>query len=360
MSREGKRMRTVIAEDRVDSQRTKKRFLASLRSDKLAPTVTAGKAQVLRRSSLESECGFLNWYNGFVRFEFKFNGGDFMAKRELKYVGHSVARVDGVEKVTGKAKFVGDLIIPGMLHGKILRSTYPHARVRSIDASRAETLPGVVAVLSAADIADLNAIYNGRPVIAMNKVHYVGEPVAAVAALDLATAEEATALIEVDYEELPAVVGIDAAVRKDAPLIHEEKGSNIGTHEKVERGNVEEGFAQSDVIVEDHFTFPMVYHYAMEPHAVIAHWNEGGVTIWSSAQHPFQVRNDIAKVFRLPTARVRIIISYLGGGYGSKSYTKFEPVVAALARKAGAPLRVCNSVTESMITVRRPAAKVRR
>ena len=114
-----------------------------------------------------------------------------MAKREFKYVGHSVARVDGLEKVTGKAKFVGDLAVPGMLYGKILRSTFPHARIRSIDASQAEALPGVVAVLTAADIADLNPIYNGRPVIAIDKVRYIGEPVAAVAAEELATAEEA-------------------------------------------------------------------------------------------------------------------------------------------------------------------------
>ena len=283
-----------------------------------------------------------------------------MAKRELKYVGHSVARVDGVEKVTGKAKFVGDLIIPGMLHGKILRSTYPHARVRSIDASNAESLSGVVAVLTAADIADLNPIYNGRPVIAMNKVHYVGEPVAAVAALDLPTAEEASALIEVDYEELPAVVGMDAAIRKDAPLIHEEKGSNIGTHEKVERGNIDEGFAQSDVIVEDTFTFPMVYHYAMEPHSVIAQYDgDDEITVWSSAQHPFQVRGDISRLFKVPPSKVRMIINYLGGGYGSKSYTKFEPLVVALARKAKRPVRICNSVGESMVTVRRHGARVR-
>jgi len=282
-----------------------------------------------------------------------------MTKQALKYVGQSVPRVDGIEKVTGKAKFLGDLVIPGMLHGKIFRSPYPHARILSVDASKAEALPGVAAVLTAADIGDLVPTYNGRPVIAMNKVRYVGEPVAAVAATGSSTAEEAISLIDVQYEELPAAVGIDAARAPGASLIHEDRSDNICSHERVERGNVQEGFAQSDVIVEDHFTFPMVYHYAMEPHAVIAHWNEGGVTIWSSAQHPFQVRNDIAKVFRLPTARVRIIISYLGGGYGSKSYTKFEPVVAALARKAGAPVRVCNSVTESMITVRRHAAKVR-
>ena len=283
-----------------------------------------------------------------------------MANKEFKYVGHSVARVDGVEKVTGKAKFVGDLAIPGMLHGKILRSTYPHARIRSIDASGAEALPGVVAVLTAADIGNLNPIYNGRPVIAMNKVRYVGEPVAAVAALDLATADEALELIQVDYEELPAVVGIDSAIKKDALLIHEEKGSNIGTHEKVERGSVDEGFAQSDVIVEDVFTFPMVYHYAMEPHSVIAHYDDTGeITVWSSAQHPFQARGDIAKVFKVPTAKVRMIINYLGGGYGSKSYTKFEPLVVALARKAKQPVRICNSVGESMVTIRRHGARVR-
>src|SRR5919106_2734849 len=145
-----------------------------------------------------------------------------MAKRELKYVGVSLPRVDGVEKVTGKAKFVGDLIIPGMLHGKILRSPYAHARIRSIDASKVEALPGVVAVLTAADVADLHPIYNGRPVVAMNKVRYVGEPVAAVAAVDLATADEALSAIDVVYEELPVVIGIDAAIGKDAPLVHDE------------------------------------------------------------------------------------------------------------------------------------------
>lgn len=283
-----------------------------------------------------------------------------MAKRHLKYVGHSVARVDGIEKVTGKAKFVGDIAVPGMLYGKILRSTYPHARIRSIDATQAEALPGVVAVLTAADIADLNPIYNGRPVIAMQKVHYVGEPVAAVAAVDLFTAEEALEGIQVDYEELSAVVGIDAALKSGAPLIHEEKGGNIGTHEQVIRGDADQGFAQSDEIAEDTFTFPMVYHYAMEPHSVIAHYGDNDeITVWSSAQHPFQVRGDIAKIFKVAPAKVRMIINYLGGGYGSKSYTKFEPLAVALARKAKQPVRICNSVGESMVTVRRHGARVR-
>ena len=282
-----------------------------------------------------------------------------MAKRPLKYVGHSVPRVDGIEKVTGKAKFVGDIAVPGMHYGKILRSPYPHARIVAIDTMEAEELPGVVAVLTAADMEDVNPIYNGRPVIAMNKVRYVGEPVAAVAAAELAIAEEALSLIRVEYEELPAVTGIDAALKSGAPVIHEDKRGNIGAHEQVSRGDVDEGFAQSDEIVEDTFTFPMVYHYAMEPHSVIAHYGEDEITVWSSAQHPFQVRGDIARIFKVSTSKVRLIINFLGGGYGSKSYTKFEPLVVALARKAKQPVRICNSVGESMVTVRRHGARVR-
>ncbi len=282
-----------------------------------------------------------------------------MPKKQLKYVGQSIARVDGVEKVTGKAKFTGDLVIPGMLHGKILRSPYAHARIKSIDAARAEALTGVVAVLTAADISNTKPYYSGRPVIAIDKVRYAGEPVAAVAAVDLRTAEEALALIHVDYEELPAVVGLDAALGKGAPLVHDDAADNICGHECVEKGNIEQGFAESDEIFEDTFTFPMVYHYALEPHSVIAEFDDEGITVRSSAQHPFQVRGDIAKIFGLHPAKVRMVIPFLGGGFGSKSYTKFEPLVVALARKAKAPVKICNSVAESMLTVRRHAARVR-
>jgi CO/xanthine dehydrogenase Mo-binding subunit len=282
-----------------------------------------------------------------------------MPQKELKYVGQSIARVDGLDKVTGKAKFTGDLQIAGMLHGKILRSPYAHARIKSIDASRAEALPGVVAVLSAADIADTKPYYNGRPVIAIDKVRYVGEPVAAVAAADLRIAEDALSLIQVNYEELPSAVGLAAARAKGAALIHDDAPKNICGHEHVEKGNIDEGFAQCDEIFENTFTFPMVYHYALEPHSVIADFTDEGVTVWSSAQHPFQVRGDIAKVFGFHPTKVRIVIPFLGGGFGSKSYTKFEPLVVALARKAGRPVKICNSVTESMLTVRRHGASVR-
>ncbi len=195
--------------------------------------------------------------------------------------------------------------------------------------------------------------------IALDKARYIGEPVAAVAAEDIRIAEEALALIHVDYEELPAAAGIDAAIAKGAPLVHDDAPGNICGHERVEKGDIRQGFAESEEVFEDTFTFPMVYHYALEPHSVIAQWNEEGVTVWSSAQHPFQVRGDIAKIFGLRTTQVRMIIPFLGGGFGSKSYTKFEPLVVALARKAKRPVRVVNSVAESMLTVRRHGARVR-
>jgi CO/xanthine dehydrogenase Mo-binding subunit len=278
---------------------------------------------------------------------------------KTSFIGRSLPRVDAIEKVTGRAKYTGDLAVPGMLHGKILRSPFPHARIRKIDAARAESLTGVAAVLSARDLREMDPYYGGRPVIAMEKVRYVGEPVAAVAAADLRTAEHALSLIEVDYEELPAFVGLDAALRGESSLIHEDAPGNICSHEHIERGDADEGFAASDEIFEDVFTFPMVYHYAMEPHTVIAQWGDDGIKVWSSAQHPFQVRGDIARIFRVPVPAVQIVIPYLGGGFGSKSYTKFEPLVVALARKAGRPVRVANSVSESMLTVRRHAARVR-
>ena len=282
-----------------------------------------------------------------------------MPQKEMKYVGRSIARVDAVDKVTGRAKFTGDLNMPGMLHGKILRSPFPHARIRGIGASKAEALPGVAAVLTSKDIHDTQPIYSGRPVIALDKARYIGEPVAAVAAEDIRAAEDALALIHVDYEELPAAAGIDAAIAEGAPLVHDDAPGNICGHERVEKGDIRQGFAESEEIFEDTFTFPMVYHYALEPHSVIAQWTEEGVTVYSSAQHPFQVRGDIARIFGLRPTQVRMVIPFLGGGFGSKSYTKFEPLVVALARKARRPVKIVNSVAESMLTVRRHGARVR-
>ena len=183
--------------------------------------------------------------------------------------------------------------------------------------------------------------YSGRPVVAIDKVRYAGEPVAAVAAEDLRRAEEALSLIHVDYEELPAFVGLDAALRGENPLIHEDSPGNICGHERVERGNIEQGFAEADEIFEDIFTFPMVYHYAMEPHTVVAEWNEEGIKVLSSAQHPFQVRGDLARIFLLPPSKVEVIIPYLGGGSREQVVHKIRALGCRARAQGEAPRADC-------------------
>ena len=282
-----------------------------------------------------------------------------MPQTNFQHVGRNVPRVDGVDKVTGRARYTGDIVLPGMLEGRILRSPLPHARIRAIDTSRAEALGGVRAVVTAKDLSGIDPFYNGRPVVAMDKVRYVGEPVAAVAAEDEHTAEAALALIEVDYEELPSALGMDAALAPGAPLIHDEAPGNVCAHERVEQGDVDQGFAASDRVFEARYTFPMVYHYSMEPHAAVARYGADGIDLWSSAQHPFIVQGDIARIFGMTRSQVRLRVSFLGGGFGGKSYSKFEPLVVVLSRKAGRPVRVCLSVSEAMVTVRRHGATVK-
>jgi CO/xanthine dehydrogenase Mo-binding subunit len=298
-------------------------------------------------------------------------------RRRFRVVGTSVPRVDAVEKVTGRARYTGDIVLPGMLHGKAVRSPHAHARIRAIDATEAEAIPGVAAVLTRDDLKDVDPYYGplvrDRPLLALDVARYAGEPVAAVAAETEAIAAHAASLVRVEYEELPSLLDVAAALAPGAPLIHEGPhragderltvrpvaGTNIGHHERIVRGDVARGFAEADLVVEDTFTFPMVYHYTLEPHTAVAHWEKDTLTVWASAQHPFLVRAELARIFKLPLAKVRLIIPYLGGGFGSKSYTKIEPLVAALARKAGRPVRVAQSVAESMHTTRRHSVTCR-
>jgi CO/xanthine dehydrogenase Mo-binding subunit len=292
-------------------------------------------------------------------------------------VGHDVPRVDARAKATGETKYAGDMRVPDMLYGRILRSPYAHATIKSIDARRAEALPGVVAVLTGADVSDINPLYGhaikDRPLIAIDRVRFVGEPVAAVAAESPAIADEALTLIDVTYEELKTVVTMDEALAEAAPRLHvtellksglfhglgelKAEPGNMCYHHAFARGEVDDAFARAEVVVEGEYRFPAVYQYAMEPHTTIAQWDGDEITITSCCQHPFLVRAEIADLFGLPNANVRIIVPYLGGGFGSKSYTKMEPITTAVARKARRPVRIANSVDESMVTTRRHGMK---
>lgn len=295
-------------------------------------------------------------------------------------IGSPTRRIDGVEKVTGAAKFTGDLNFPDLLEAKVLRSPLPHAEIISIDASRAQALPGVFAVLTRGDLQDIDPYYGNclrdRAVVATDRVRFVGEPVAVVAAESGLIAEEALALIEVQYRELPIVADIDAALAEGAPLLHPKQsgtgefhdvagvgetfGGNICHRERFVKGNPDKAFAEAEEFVEETFTFPMIYQYAMEPHSAVARVTSDGITLWSSSAHPFLVCSELAHMFGYPHSKVEVIVPFVGGAYGSKSYFKIEPLAVAIARKAGGrPVRLVQSVTESMLTTRRHSARVR-
>lgn len=261
-------------------------------------------------------------------------------------VGSSVPRIDAFEKVTGRAVFGPDVKLPGLLYGKVLRSPLPHARILSVDTSRAERLSGVKAVVTGKDLmVRYGLVIQDQPPYAFDKVRYIGDPVAGVAAVDLDTAEEALELIQVDYEELPPVFDPLKAMEPGAPLVHEDLGSywrvpiffpqagtNICNHFKIRKGQVEDGFRQADFITENTFTTPVVQHCHLEPHATIAKFEPSGqVTIWSSTQHPYSVRRETARFLGLPINRVRVIVTAVGGGFGGKVLLKLEPLCVALA-----------------------------
>ena len=294
-------------------------------------------------------------------------------KQDFQVVNHSVPRRDGRVKVTGRATFVSDLRLIGMAYAKVLRSPYAHAKIVSIDTSRAEARRGVYCVLTGNNLEGLNPYYGhavkDHPLLAIEKVRYAGEPVAAVVAVDERTAFEALEYIDVKYEELKPVLTPQEAMEKDAPLIHQRKfeagalrgfegevtagkGTNICQEHHLKWGDVEKAFKEAAAVVEGEYYFPMTYAYAMEPYVAIAEVSDEGVTIYSSAQHPFMVRHDLKSVFNLPVSAVRLIVPFVGGGYGSKSYTKIEPLVAACSWKAKRSVKLQLTVEEAMLTTR--------
>ncbi len=294
-------------------------------------------------------------------------------------IGESVERRDARAKVTGAAQFTVDLGMPGLAHAKVLRSPYPHARIRSIDVEAARQHPGVIAVVSAADLPDVNLVYGhavaDHPLIAVDVVRFAGEPVVGVVAEDAVTAEEALRLVVVDYEPLPFTTEPTASLADDAPIIHAKPGEqrahrgfdedierthlNVCSHSRQAWGDIDDAFLGADLVLEGEYHYPRCYAYAMEPYNAVASWREGELTVWTSAQHPYMVREDLAHCFDLSLAKVRVIVPYVGGGYGSKSYTKIEPLTAALALRAGRPVRLALTIEESILTTRGDAATVK-
>ena len=303
---------------------------------------------------------------------------------ELADIGKTFRRLDYETKVTGRATYLADMQVPGMCHGRILRSPLPHARIRKIDVSKALKVAGVVAIISRDDILHdegiepyYGPVFKDQTIVAVEKVRHVGDPVAAVAALTADAADEALRSIDVAYEELPAVLSVEDALKENPVLVHESvrvpdsgfadlaelkpiDGTNICTHFKFNRGDVQQGFAQADHIFDDTFTLPATQHSFLETHACIASVEPGGrITVWATTQNPFVVRTQLANIFKVPVARVRVVVPYLGGGYGGKVYPKVEPITVALALKAGRPVRVVLSREEVFYTITKHAAAIR-
>ncbi len=273
-----------------------------------------------------------------------------MAEAEdLKAVGTTPVRPDGVEKVTGRANFGADLRLPGMIHGRVLRSPHAHARIKSIDLSDVLEAEGVLAAVSGADFPE-EAGDNGQNVMAREKVLYHGHAVAAVAATTPYLAESALDRIKVEYEVLSPVLSVDAAMSDDAVIIREGlrtngderlAESNIAASQKMERGDVEKGFAEADIVVEGEYRTPTAHQGYIEPHACTASINaDGKATIWCCTQGQFQVRSLSAEVLGKSVSDIKVIPSEIGGGFGGKTVIYLEPIAVKLSEVSGRPVRM--------------------
>src|SRR5262245_17327283 len=287
------------------------------------------------------------------------------AVKEHRYVGNATRKVDGLDKVTGSSQFGADLMLPGMLFGKILRSSHAHARIKKIDTSKAVGRPGVMAVVTGADFPNLahgtlacvgkrsfEMSYLSRVIMAREKVHFHGQPVVAVAATTLQEAEDALAFIEVEYEPLPVVLEPDEAMKPDAPLLHADlftlsqagvaaTPSNVAWHLEVERGDLARGFADADIVIERSFRTRMVHQGYIEPEAECALVGPGGhITVWAVTQGIFLHREELSVLFQVPPGKVKVIPMEVGGAFGGKEHARVSPVCVALSRKCGRPVRI--------------------
>ncbi len=276
---------------------------------------------------------------------------------DYRYIGSRPIRPDGVEKVTGRANFGADEALPGMIYGKVTRSPHAHARILSIDTAKAETMPGVLAVITAADFPDRSGFgFRLRGfsdnLMASDKVLFQGHPVAAVAATSIRAAELAADAIEVEYEALPAVTDALEAMQPDAPILHEamitqgaeqpnDGPTNISTQNRIAKGDIEAGFAEADEIVERTFVTPMVHQGYIEPHACVAVWKEDGqATLWCSSQGHFDIRNATARTLGMDLGDLRVVPQEIGGGFGGKTTIYLEPLALKLSQKSGRPVKM--------------------
>ena len=274
------------------------------------------------------------------------------AASSLLVVGKDVPRTDAVPKVTGAAQYVADIHLPGMLYAAVLRSPHPHARIISIDTRAASALPGVRAVATGADTAQRKwgCFRPDLYPLAIGKVRYVGDEVAAVAAIDAATARAAIDLIKVEYEILPAALSLDQALAAGAPLVHDDSPGNVAHHFAFERGDVTAGFESSDIVIEGTWETARQWHSALETIGCVAQWTNGRVTMWCNTQTPFLARGRYAIALGVPESQVRVIQTEVGGGFGGKSGDDNASVICALlARLAGRPVRLMHTREEEFM-----------
>jgi xanthine dehydrogenase molybdenum-binding subunit len=289
------------------------------------------------------------------------------AVHDFKVIGTRPVRHDGVDKVTGRAKYGADYAFPDMLHGKILRSPHAHAIIKSIKVDKALALPGVKAVLTGEDIPDLpdkaepigevptNLRHTALNILARGKVLYDGHPVAAVAATSPHIAEEALSLIEVEYEVLPAAMNVQQAMAPNAPILHPErrtkespdKPTNVASHIQFKGGDLEAGFKQADFVIERQFETQMVHQGYIEPHNALAVYNaDGHATVYTSTQSPFEARQLTALVAGMPEGELKVVPAEIGGGFGGKLVIYMEPLAVLLSKKTGHPVKFVMSRSE--------------
>ena len=285
--------------------------------------------------------------------------------KEYKVIGTRPIRHDGVDKVTGRALYGADFTMVGLLHGKVLRSPHAHARIKSIDTSKAEAHAGVKAVITADDMpeTDGGSVVLGEGgatdikflqdnILASDKALYKGHAVAAVAATNPHIAEEATGLIEIDYEILPPVMDVRKAMANDAPLLHEDLkttslgktsagSSNVAKHLQFQQGDIEKGFAEADEVVEKEFKTATVHQGYIEPHnATALYKSDGHLTVWCSTQGSFEVRDQLEKILQMPVSDIKVVPMEIGGGFGGKIPVYLEPVAALLSMKTSRPVKI--------------------